>query len=218
MDCKTCIAPWAHVALVPQVKFELLEGVCNKTPVGQDISLYCVQRDSLWVTSSSYPGSFSGYARGKRKWAWVTRLGNKMLDRFSTIQYMTISFLRHANIILRFCNQIGALKVESGFVPSDKNVTQNTTPSLYTYIKVARDYFGSTLQLIALCIIQFSRSQFLWKWSICMLDFSILVKMLHNSFGHNTDYACDFVCMVFCFAACLPATVLHDVLKAKFLV
>ena len=45
-----------------------------------------------------------------------------------------------------------------------------------------------------------------------MLEFSILVKMLHI-FGHNTDYAC-----VVSFAACLPATVLHDSLRAKLLV
>ena len=41
--------------------------------------------------------------------------------------------------------------------------------------------------------------------------FSILVKLLHNIFGHNTD------CGVLFFAACFPATVLHDLLK-EFLV
>ena len=30
----------------------------------------------------------------------------------------------------------------------------------------------------------------------------------------NTDYV---ICLVFCFAACLPATILHDSLRAKFL-
>ena len=50
--------------------------------------------------------------------------------------------------------------------------------------------------------------------SPCMLEFSILVKMLHNFFGHNTNYV---ISLVFCFAACLPATVLHDLLRDKFL-
>ena len=47
---------------------------------------------------------------------------------------------------------------------------------------------------------------FLRKWSMytCMLQFSILIKR------HNTDYECACVC----FAACLPATVLHDSLRA----
>ena len=45
------------------------------------------------------------------------------------------------------------------------------------------------------------------------LEFSILVKMLHNIIGHNTDFF-----LVFCFAACLPVTVLHDLLMEKFLV
>ena len=59
-------------------------------------------------------------------------------------------------------------------------------------------------------MIQFSKAVFSEN-SLCMLEFSILIKMLHNIFGHNTDY------VVFCFAACLPATVLHDVLRDKFL-
>ena len=46
-----------------------------------------------------------------------------------------------------------------------------------------------------------------------MLEFSILVKVLHNIFGQITDYFSDV-----CFAACLPATVLHDLLRDKFLV
>ena len=46
------------------------------------------------------------------------------------------------------------------------------------------------------------------------LEFSILVKMLHI-FGHNTDYV---IYSGVCFAACLPATVLHDLLRDKFLV
>ena len=47
------------------------------------------------------------------------------------------------------------------------------------------------------------------------LEFSILVKMLHNIFGHNTDYV---IYSGVCFAACFPATVLHGLLRDKFLV
>ena len=46
------------------------------------------------------------------------------------------------------------------------------------------------------------------------LKFSILVKMLHI-FGHNTDYV---IYSGVCFAACLPATVLRDLMRDKFLV
>ena len=47
------------------------------------------------------------------------------------------------------------------------------------------------------------------------LEFSILVKMLHNIFRHNTDYV---IYSGVCFAACLPATVLHDLMRDKLLV
>ena len=46
------------------------------------------------------------------------------------------------------------------------------------------------------------------------LEFSIFVKMLHI-FGHNTDYV---IYSGVCFAACFPATVLHGLLRDKFLV
>ena len=46
------------------------------------------------------------------------------------------------------------------------------------------------------------------------LKFSILVKMLHI-FRHNTDYV---IYSGVCSAACLSATVLHDLLRDKFLV
>ena len=65
---------------------------------------------------------------------------------------------------------------------------------------MAVDYFGSTLRQIALCMIQFAKA--------------VLVKMLHNIFGHNTDYV---IYSSVCFAACLPATDLHDLLRDKFL-
>ena len=72
------------------------------------------------------------------------------------------------------------------------------------------DYFGNTLQQIALCMIQFAKA----VYSENSLKFSILVKMLHNIFRHNTDYV---IYSGVCFAACLPATVLHDLLRDKFL-
>ena len=62
-------------------------------------------------------------------------------------------------------------------------------------------------------MIQFARAVYSEN-SLCMLEFSILVKMLHNIVGHNTDYV---IYSGVCFAACLPATVLHDLLRDKFL-
>ena len=59
-------------------------------------------------------------------------------------------------------------------------------------------------------MIQFAKA----VYSENSLEFSILVKMLHNIFGHNLDYVI-YSCV--CFAACLPATVLHDLLHAFFL-
>ena len=54
-----------------------------------------------------------------------------------------------------------------------------------TFVRVWQcDYFGNTLQQIALCMIQFAKA----VNSENSLKFSILVKMLHNIFGHNTDY------------------------------
>ena len=61
------------------------------------------------------------------------------------------------------------------------------------------DYFGSTLQQIALCMIQFARAV-LSENSVCMLEFGILVKMLHI-FGHNTDSV--FSGVLFC---CMPSS------------
>ena len=62
------------------------------------------------------------------------------------------------------------------------------------------DYFGSTLQQIALCMIQFARAVFSEN-SLCTLEFSILVKMLHI-FGHNTD-SVIFSGVLFC---CMPSS------------
>ena len=73
------------------------------------------------------------------------------------------------------------------------------------------NYFGSTLQQIALYMIQFAKA----VHSESSLEFSILVKMLHNIVGHNTDYV---IYSGVCFAACLPATDLHDLLRDNFLV
>ena len=81
-----------------------------------------------------------------------------------------------------------------------------------TFVRVWQcDYFGNTLQQIALCMIQFTKA----VYSENCLKFSILIKMLHNIFRHNTDYV---IYSGVCFAACLPATVLHDLLRDKFLV
>ena len=85
------------------------------------------------------------------------------------------------------------------------------TPDFLIQIREDCNDFGSAFRQIALCMIQFARAVFSEN-CLCILEFSILVKMLHNIFGHNTDYACDFV--LFC--ACLPATVLHDLLKARY--
>ena len=49
-------------------------------------------------------------------------------------------------------------------------------------------------------MIQFARAVFSEN-SLCTLEFSILVKMLHNIFGHNTD--CDFSGALFC---CMPSS------------
>ena len=62
-----------------------------------------------------------------------------------------------------------------------------------------------------LCMIQFAKA----VYSENSPKFSILVKMLHNIFGHNTDYV---IYSGVCFAPCLPATVLHDLMRDKFLV
>ena len=99
--------------------------------------------------------------RQKEEMGLGTRLGNKVLDTFL---YNSISCLRHAN------NQIGALKFESGSIPSDKNITQNTRPALLSMTRpswrLQWDYFGSTPWLIALYMIQLiCKSSFLWKWS-----------------------------------------------------
>ena len=81
-----------------------------------------------------------------------------------------------------------------------------------TFVRVWQyDYFGSTLRQIALNMIQFAKA----VYSENSLEFSILVKMLHNIFRHNTDYV---IYSGVCFAACLPATVLHDLMRDKFLV
>ena len=52
-----------------------------------------------------------------------------------------------------FCNLIGALNFESGSVPSNKNVTENTRPSLYTYVNIwAQDYSQLCYAVPGLCI------------------------------------------------------------------
>ena len=54
-----------------------------------------------------------------------------------------------------------------------------------TFVRVWQcDYFASTNRQIALSMIQFPKA----VYSENSLKFSILVKMLHNIFRHNTDY------------------------------
>ena len=63
-------------------------------------------------------------------------------------------------------------------------------------------------------MIQFARAVFSEN-GLCMLQFSILVKNIAKHLW--TQYRLCDLSIVFCFAACLPATVLHDSLRAKFL-
>ena len=69
-------------------------------------------------------------------------------------------------------------------------------------------------QQIALCMIQFAGAVFS-ESSLCVLEFSVLVKMLYNIFGHNTD--CDFSGALFC---CMHAfqQLFSDLVRDKFLV
>ena len=104
--------------------------------------------------------------------------GNKILETLSTIQYMTICCLCHANVNYAFCNVIGALKFESGSVPSDKNVT--TLDLFYTHMW----RFGHTTS--PKCVLCCS-------WSLhlnsvlnlhlrhsCRFAYSVCVKLLHR--------------------------------------
>ena len=50
---------------------------------------------------------------------------------------MPMQSFAYAMLTYAFCNLIEALKFVSSFISSDKNVTQNTRPSLYTYVKIA---------------------------------------------------------------------------------
>ena len=89
----------------------------------------------------------------RRKIYWAS--GNKVLDTFTMIQSV-------AYVNINMPSAISALKFESGSVPNDKNVTQNTRPSLYTYVKVwARDYSQTCYTVPGLCI-QTVSSIFIW--------------------------------------------------------
>ena len=99
-------------------------------------------------------------SRKGRKIYWAS--GNKVLDTFSTIQ---------ADIIMSSAIWFGALKFESGSVPSDKNVTQNTRLSFYTYVKVwAREYYLIRYTVPGLCI-RTASSISIWSWGTlaCLL-------------------------------------------------
>ena len=65
------------------------------------------------------------------------------------------------------------------------------------------DYFGNTHSVC--------KSSFLWKW----LHFSIVVKNVAQHLW--TQCRLMWFCLVFCFAVCFSATVLYDLLRAKFL-
>ena len=54
------------------------------------------------------------------------------------------------------------------------------------------------------------KEQFSMKMVYICYSSALLLKMLHNIFGCNTDYV--ILSGVLFFAACLPATVLHDLL------
>ena len=82
---------------------------------------------------------------------------------------------------------------------------QNTSPQTSFFSNM----YARNVTLM--CMIQFAKA----VYSENSLKLSILVKMLHNIFRHNTDYV---IYSGVCFAACLPATVLHDLLRDKFLV
>ena len=76
-------------------------------------------------------------------------------------------------------------------IPFDKKCSSEHE----TFVLWQWDYFGSTLWQIALCMIQIARAVFSEN-SLRTLKFSILVKMLHNIFGHNIDYVIFFWCFV----------------------
>ena len=174
-----------------------------------------------WLTScslsrASFVFGVPGVAVQTKNNANVYCLYYLWLDTFSMIQYMTISWLRHANMILSFLQSYWSSQSWKWLCPKWQKC-HSKHQTLFIHIGTWRpqwDYFGSTLWLIALYMIQFAGA-FFSENDLCTLEFSILVKMLHNIFGHNTDYE---ICLVFCFAACLTATILHDSLRDKFLV
>ena len=104
--------------------------------------------------------------------------GNKVLDTFSRIQYMTISCLHHANIN---CNLIGALKIEWLHLKW-QNVAQNT--------RVMRLLWQYTLTD---CTVYDSvcKSKFLWN-ILCTLELSIIYiddySHCENSFNSRVVY------------------------------
>ena len=97
---------------------------------------YCTKNVTLALKSwsqnasglcSPYASWFTKDQEGHKIY-WAS--GNRVLDAFSTIQYMTICCLCHVNIIMPSAIWLElALKFESGSVQNDKNVAQNTRPS-----------------------------------------------------------------------------------------
>ena len=127
----------------------------------------------------------------KEEMSLGTRLGKQGARH---ILYNSISCLRHAN------NQIGALKFESGSIPSDKNITQKVAMRLLWQYTLTD------------CTVHDSvcKSSFLWKWSRVQHSWKCYTTSL------DTIQTIWDICLVFCFAACLSANVLHDLLRAKF--
>ena len=147
--------------------------------------------------------------------SWFTK-GRKILLQQGARHKLSdsISCLCHANNYA-FCNLIGALKFESSTIQMTK-MSLRTPDPLYTHTwRLQWDYFGSTLWQIALCMIQFVRAVFSEN-SLCILESSAFLLKCTTSL--DTIQTMHVILSGVLFGACLPATVLHDLLKAKFLV
>ena len=83
-----------------------------------------------------------------------------------------------------FCNLIEALKFESSFVPSEKCRSEHQTLFIHISEGCNETYFKSTLWQITLCMMQFAKAVFSEN-NLCMLEISILVKVLHKIFYYN---------------------------------
>ena len=97
------------------------------------------------------------------------------------MQYMTICCLCHANVIMpSACNVIGALKFKSGSIPSDKNVTHNIRPFLYTYVKVWAHNYSPNSVLYCSWSLHLNSVFNLHLRHSCRFAYSVCVKLLHR--------------------------------------